>query len=96
MKFKPYITEKTLVLQKEHNTYVFIGPKGAKKAHIKEWLQKMYAITPEQIESIRVAKVASKKRFNFAQRKHFEIPVRKKFYIKLKPNVKIQGFKIGK
>ena len=51
---RPVITEKTTDLQTQHGKYVFEVAKKANKIEIKQAIEKMYNVTVERINTMRV------------------------------------------
>ena len=87
-KLRPYVTEKTLKLAKNHKIYTFAGPTYLTKTDVKAILEEIFG----PVSKVRVVKIKAKERGKFLLRKPYTKPAFKKFYVKFKKDVTVPWF----
>lgn len=89
IKVEPVITEKTILLAKEHGIYTFKAPVSATKEDIKRYFKDVFGY---KVVKLRVVHVPGKQKRNLLTRKRYTKKGYKKFYIEFADKVKFKGF----
>ncbi|HHH14099.1 MAG TPA: 50S ribosomal protein L23 [candidate division WWE3 bacterium] len=87
---KPHITEKTILLTKQ-NKYTFVVAKNARKEEIKKWVENLFKV---KVESINTLKNAPELKRNYRTGSYFLKGGLKKAIVKIKGDKKIDLFEL--
>lgn len=90
---KPIITEKTLLLAGEENTYTFEVDKRANKNQIKQAVKEQFGVKVLAVKTTVLP--GKKKRRGVTRLKTVTTPAKKKAFVKLEEKDKIDLFEVG-
>jgi large subunit ribosomal protein L23 len=90
-RIKPIVSEKSLIEQ-DKGIYQFYVDKTANKNQVKQFVEKMFDVEVEKVNTIRVK---GKKKNNWKKRRVYNLPERKKAIVYIKGNKKIKQLTVS-